>query len=230
MSREKARELRKAFRHNVAMLAGRYQESQSDQYPVEYRQREGAAILKELNGLEAGLSRELLLWNYAQRAEASRLRSSDPVGDAATETRRLREQMEASSLAEQYPSAVQARNILLPEARRLIETGNLERAQVYLNAAKKHGVMDGSSEREINRILDRTVPHRYKAVAIEVAAVDELELARRDIAEARVTHKLGTPVEQVRASTAMKMADFKRQQEAVVLEQQHGITLPPAHE
>lgn len=228
MSRSKARALRKEFREKFLRLAMRYNESQSEQYPQEFRQSEGAAIRKEINALEATLSREMLLWHYGEKTEASRLRSSDPIGDPATETRRLREQMEAASLAEQYPSATQARNILVPEARRLIETGNLERAEVYLAAARKHGVEDGHSQHEINRIYDRTVPHRKRAVEVEVAAADELELSRRDIAAMRLEHQIGSSSELVRASTFLKMADYKRQQEAAVLERDHGIALPTA--
>lgn len=53
--------MRKAFRQQYAAVAARYAESQSERYPIEYRQREGAAILKELNLLEAAHSRDMLL-------------------------------------------------------------------------------------------------------------------------------------------------------------------------
>ena len=59
-------------------------------------------------------------------------------------------------------------------------------------------------------------------------AADELELARRDAAAARVTHKIGTDKELVRASTTMKMADYKRQREAPALARELGIELPSA--
>jgi hypothetical protein len=72
------------------------------------------------------------------------------------------------------------------------------------------------------------VPHRRQAVEIEVMAQDELELSRRDIAASRVAHKIGTPVEQIRASNHMKMADYQRQREAPVLAQELGIELPSA--
>jgi hypothetical protein len=228
VNRDKARALRKTFREQFAAIAARYAESQSDRYPIEYRQREGASILKELAALETSHSREMLLWHHGQRTEAARLRASDPVGDSATETRRLREQMEANALADQYPSRAQARNILLPEAWRLLGAGNLDGAQKYLAAARKVGAEDGNLDREINRLLDVSVPHRRQAVEIEVMAQDELELSRRDIAASRVAHKIGTPVEQIRASNVMKMADYQRQREAPILAQELGIELPSA--
>ena len=73
-----------------------------------------------------------------------------------------------------------------------------------------------------------SVPHRRQAIEIEIAAQDEFELARRDVAEAKVVHKLGNLQEQARQSTRLKMADYKRQQEAEVLKQELGIELPSA--
>ena len=77
--------------------------------------------------------------------EAARLRAADPVGDPAVETRRLREQMEANALAEQYPSRAQAKNMLLPEAWRLLHAGNLDRRAGYVAAAKKVGATTAGS-------------------------------------------------------------------------------------
>lgn len=218
MSRDRARAMRKTFREQYAAVAARYTESQSERYPIEYRQREGAAILKELNLLDATLSRDMLLWHYGQKVEAARLRASDPVGDPATETRRLREQMEANALAERYPTKIEAQNHLLPEAWRLLNAGNLDRAQMYAAAARKRGAEDGTFDREVNRLLDATVPHRRQAI----------ELSRRDAAAARLAHKIGTPVELVRASNTVQMADYKRQREVPILKEEHGIDLPPA--
>ena len=226
MSRDKARALRKAFREQYAAVAQRYEESQSERYPIEYRQREGAAILKELNLLDATLSRDMLLWHYGQKVEAARLRASDPVADPATETRHLREQLEADALADRYPTKIEARNHLLPEAWRLLNAGNIDRAQMYAAAARKRGAEDGTFDRDVNRLLDATVPHRRQAVEIEVMAADEIELSRRDAAAARLAHKIGTPVELVRASNTVQMADYKRQREAPILKEELGIELP----
>ncbi len=226
MSRDKARAMRKTFREQFAAIAARYNQSQSDRYPVEFRQREGAAILKELSVLDATLSRDMLVWHHGQKTEAARLRASDPVSDPAVEMRRLREQMEANALAEQYPARAQARNILLPEAWRLLEAGNLDGAQKYLAAAKKVGVEDGRLDLAIADRLDVTVPHRRQAVEIEVMAQDEFELSRRDVAAARLNHQIGTPQELVRASNSVQMADYKRQREAPVLARELGIELP----
>lgn len=226
VSRDKARAMRKEFRQKFDAVAARYAESQSDRFPVEYRERQGAAILKELSVLDAALSRDMLLWHHAQKVEAARLRASDPLGDPATETRRLREHMEADRLAEQYPSRTQARNILMPEASRLLDAGNLDAARVYLTAAKKLGADTSMLDHEVDRILDRTVPHRRQAVEIEVMAADEMELARRDAAAVRLNHKIGTTQELARASTTVQMADYKRQREAPVLVRELGIELP----
>jgi vacuolar-type H+-ATPase subunit H len=226
VSRDKARTLRKEFREKFAAIAQRYTESQLDKYPIEFRQREGAAILKELDALDAALSRGMLLWHYGQKVEAARLRATDPIGDAAAETRRLRERMEADALAEQYPSRAQARNLLLPEAERLMNAGNLDAAQVYLAAARKVGGDTSRLDLAVNRLLDRTVPHRRQAVEIEVMAADEMELARRDAAAQRLAYKVGSPTDLVRASNTVQMADYKRRQEAPILKQELGIELP----
>jgi len=228
MSRAQARAIRRKFRDDFQRLAMEYAAAQDERYPREYREQEQSRVLKEVNRLEALLTHRMLVWNRERRAEADRVRHADPVGDAATETRRLREQMEIGNLAEQFPSAVQGRNILLPEAWKFLNAGNVERAQVYVQAARKVGAQDGTIDREINRLLDATVPHRRKAVEIEVAAADEVELARRDVAEMRLLHKVGSDTELVRASTAVKMHDYKRAREADILQREHGIELPTA--
>ena len=138
----------------------------------------------------------MLLWHHGQRVEAARLRASDPVGDPATETRRLREQMEADALADRYATRIEAQNHLLPEAWRLLNAGNLDRAQMYAGgSAEASAPRTATFDREVNRLLDATVPHRRQAVEIEVMAADELELSRRDVAASRLAHKIGTPVE-----------------------------------
>lgn len=228
VSRDKARALRKAFREQFGALAQRYEASQSDRYPEEYRQREGDAIRREMIAAETQLSREILLWSRSLRGEAAQLRQQDPPLDAAAETRRLREQLEVASLAEQFPSKVQAQNFLLPQARAALQGGNVDRARVYFEAARRQAAHDGELERDIEHTLDRVVPHRRKAIELEVTATDELELSRRDIAQMKLVHRLGTPQEQARASTAVKMADFKREREAAFLKDESGIELPPA--
>ena len=134
--------------------------------------------------------------------------------------------MEANALAERCPTKIEAQNHLLPEAWRLLNAGNIDRAEMYAAAARKRGAEDGTFDREVNRLLDSTLPHRRQAVEVEVMAADELELSRRDVAAQRLAHKIGTPVELVRASNTVKLADYKRQQEAPVLKQELGIELP----
>ena len=229
MSRDKARELRKAYQAAFDKLAAKLTESQSDRYPVEFRQREGASIRQEMVRLEVAFNREMLLWHHSQKVEASVLRQQTPTLDAAGETRRLREQMEVDSLAKQYPSKVQAQNFLIPQARAALDGGNLDRAQVFFAAAKQSGYTDGALERDINITLDRVVPHRHQAIELEVMAADEVELARRDVAKALLVHEgVGTPAERIRASNTVQMVEYKRSQEAPILKEQHGIELPPA--
>lgn len=226
MSRDTARAIRKEFRSKVDRLAQQFHASQSEQYPAEYRAREGERILKEISFAEASLATEMQKWNYAQQVEAARLRHLDPVGSPAEESRRLSERMDMLALAERYPAPAQARNILIPQAREFLANGNISKASVYFEAARKVGVYDGTVEKAIEDALDRTVPHRRQAIEIAVAAQDEFELSRRDVAAARLTHKIGTQQELVRASTAVQMADFKRQREAPVLAKELGIELP----
>jgi hypothetical protein len=226
--RDKAKALRKEFKAKFAMLAGKYSASQDDRYPQEYRDREGAAILREMNILEATLSRDLILWSHGQKVEAARLRQIEPELDAAGETRKLREALEVDQLAKTYPSKTQAKNFLLPIAREALQAGNLAKARKHFAAAQQVGAFDGELERGINAALDMADPNRRKAVEVEVAAADELELGRRDVAAQRVLHQIGTQQELARASTVQKMADFKRKREAEFLLQESGIELGAA--
>lgn len=227
MTRERARAIRKEFRATVDRLAAQYHASQRDQYPAEYREREGARILREIRMAESTLSTEVQKWHYAQRVEAARLRHIEPMGDTATETRRLCERMEVAELTDRFrDNRVSAKNTLLPQAQEYLAAGNIDRARVYFDAAKNVGVHDGTLEASIEQALDLTVPHRRQAVEIEVMAQDEFELSRRDVAQRRLIHQVGTPQELVRASNTVKMADFKRQREAPVLARELGIELP----
>jgi hypothetical protein len=209
----KAKELRETFRKRFRDLANEYHETQSDRYPQEFRDREGARVKQAMRHLEAQFQNDLILWQHSQRVEVAKLRASDPPADTATEMRRLREQIEVSALVEQYPSAVQGRNILLPEAWRLLSGGNAERAQVYVAAAQRVGAHDGRAEQEINRLLDATVPHRKKAVELDLSISREVELARIDLAEAKVEGRVGTPQELSSASTAAKVAAYQLRRE-----------------
>jgi hypothetical protein len=61
-------------------------------------------------------------------------------------------------------------------------------------------------------------------------AQDELELSRRDIAASKVALGIGAQQEQARALTAMKLADYRREREAVILKEEGGIEPPSAVE
>jgi len=225
--RDRAKALRKAFREKFAMLAGEYAESQSEKYPTEYREKEGTRLLRAMSMAEAELSVAIQQWHFGQKVEAARLRHLTPTGDVASETRRLREQQEVDQLAAQFPTRTQARSTLIPLAKEYLAAGNVDRASVYFHAAQKVGSYDGTLERDIEAALDLSVPHRRSAVEIEVAAQDEFELSRKDIAEQKVLHKVGDLQEQARQSTIAKMAQWKRQREAAFLLSESGIELPP---
>lgn len=228
--RTKAKDLRKEFRAKFAFLAGEYQESQDEKYFVEFREKEGDRVLKAMSLLEATLQVAIVQWSHGQRVEAAMLRHVDPVGNPAEETRRLREVLEVDQLAAANPSRQQAMNTLIPQARDYLANGQVDRAQVFLKAAVKAGAYDGTLERDLNTALDRVVPNRRRAVEIEVAAADEVDLALRDVASQRVLHKVGDQQEQVRASTALKMAAYKREREAAILLAESNIDLGPATE
>lgn len=227
VNRDKPKAIRKEFRERFSALAARFKESQSERYPVEFRQTEGAAIQREMRVLEAGLQNDMIVWRHGQQVEAERLRQLDPPLDAAGETRRLRETMEVEALTKQYPGKVQMQNFVLPAARAAIAAGNIAKARVHYSAAQRLGVFDGTIERDISAALDMADPNRRSAVEIEVATADELELSRRAVADAKVRHQIGSLQEQTAASTVVKLADFKRQQEAAVQLRESGIELPP---
>jgi hypothetical protein len=97
-----------------------------------------------------------------------------------------------------YPAPAQARNILLPQAQEFLTAGNVAKARVYFEAAKKIGVH----------------------------AQDESQLSKRDVAQRTLMHKIGSSQDIIRASTAVKMHDYKRQREAPVLARELGTELP----
>ncbi len=188
----------------------------------------GSAIIHELRLLEAQFNNDLLVWGHGQRVEAARLRQVEPALDAAGETRKLREALQVDQLARLYPTKTQASNFLLPIARDALAAGNLAKAQVHFAAAQQVGAYDGELERGLNAARDLADPNRRKASEIEVATADELELGRRDIAAQRLLHSIGTAQDLVRASTTVKMADFKREREAEILLRESGIELGAA--
>jgi hypothetical protein len=158
-------------------------------------------------------------WRNAERQRNLALYAQDPVGDAAAETRRLRLEQETAALAAQFMGQrVQAKNRLLPQAGEALAAGNVERAQVVLNAAKRIGLEDARLEHAIKTTLDQTVPHRKAALQglgrIE-QTVDGLRLA---IVTERQAAGIGTSSEQVRDSSYRKMIEWRREQGLILVD------------
>lgn len=212
MTRDKARELRQAFEKKYATLARELNTSQDEKFPKEYRDREKERLTQQLAMVESQYRRQMLIWGHAERTRAAVLRNSDPVQDAATETRRLRQQMEINALAEQFKGRTLARNYLLPEARRFIELGLWDKAGVYLEAAIKNGAHDGRAVKELNAIKDEQIPERKRAIAIEQAVAEETRDMFLSIDTLKVDNKIGSRQEQVRASTGRKLREWQKRE------------------
>lgn len=184
---------------------------------VAWRSQQRAALRREWQMVESQAYNEATQWRNEERQRNLALYESDPMGDAAAETRRLREEQETAALTSQYMgNRVQARNRLLPEAHEALALGNTSRAIVILNAAKRIGIEDARLEHAIKTTLDQTVPHRKQALEglgrIE-QTVDDLRLA---IVTERQAAGVGTHQEQVRDSSYRKMVEWRRAEGLVV--------------
>ncbi|HEV8489551.1 MAG TPA: hypothetical protein VGQ58_07160 [Candidatus Limnocylindrales bacterium] len=155
-------------------------------------------------------------WVEANWALAQALYDSDPVGDAATESRRVADELAITGLAAPLIGQPQAmiRNRLLSEARRLIASNAPDRARVYVEAARRAGVTDGRLDNALTEALDRSVPHRRQAREQMDEIVLQRDLLRNDIYSERLTQKVGTTAEQAATSANLKMRNFMQEQRA----------------
>jgi len=182
-----------------------------------WRVQRRAELRREWRQAESRAYAEVTEWRDAETQRNRALYATDPVGDAAAETRRLRLEQETAALAAQYlGNRVQAKNRLLPQAHEALAVGNVDRAQVILNAAQRIGLEDGRLDHAIRTTLDQTVPHRKQALEalgrIETT-VDDLRLS---IVTERMASGVGTSSEQVRDSSYRKMIEWRRSQGLIV--------------
>jgi hypothetical protein len=226
---QSAKQIRAAMRkrlRDLAMQLANVQEKDDVQYPVEFqreRQQQRALLIREWTTIEGQFYGEMQQWVADQAREAERLRYSDPLGDAAQESRRVSENLEIARLAEPHIGAgrTQVTNHLLNEARRFLSLDLPDRARLYVEAARRAGVDDPSLSAALEDAYDRTVPHRRQARAIEQSAREQQDLFDNDRYSLRLVHKVGN---QVQASTASKLLAARRGEStpAGMLDAAHG--------
>jgi hypothetical protein len=212
--KEKAKQIRERMRKRLAEVAQRMalvQEAEDEQFPPEYQVKRGqqrGELLREWKLVEGQGEAEINAWAQETRREADALYHSDPVGDPATESRRVSENMEIARLAEQFiGQPTMARNRLIPEVRRFISLGVLDKARIHLEAAKRAGVVDGRLDQALTDAYDQTVPHRKRAREQMRVIEDQRDLFDNDRYSLRLVYRVGS---QVQASTAAKMLAARR--------------------
>jgi hypothetical protein len=226
---KKAKDIRAWRNAETQRLAAELAASQHDGYTKEYRDAERDRITREYKAINDRAAAEMEAWRAEEIAEANRLYFSDPQGDAAAETRRLRRIEEVKAITERYSGQGRTtiENHVLSEARRFVAMGAMDRAQTYYEAGQRLGVEDGNVTQAIEAHLDRTLPHRKQARQHRLDVAAEVDFLRLDISKGRLMHGIGSPVEQVRDQTAVKLAEFKEPREAEMLREQ-GLE-PPAY-
>lgn len=220
--KDKAKEIRERMRKRLGEVAQRMalvKEADDEQFPPDYqakRAQQRTELRREWNTIEAGAFGELQAWAQEQTTRAQAQYASDPIGDAATESRRVSRNLEIAGLAERFIGQPRmASNHLLPEVRRFMSLGLLDRAETYLEAAKRAGVIDARLEHALSSALDESIPHRKQALSQMREVQDERDSFDLDRYSARIAHGVGSRSEQVNNSTALKLAQW-RQREGLV--------------
>lgn len=217
--RDKAKAIREQMRKQLAEVARRLDEVRAEddeQFPVEFQVKRSAQrgeLRREWKRIESAAQADMNAWAQEAQRSAQALYHTEPVVDAAAESRRVSEQMEIAALATPYigqPTMV--RNKLLPEARRYIALGVLDKARIHIEAARRAGVEDGRLDHALAAALDETVPHRKQAREHMRSVADEQDLFANDMYSTRLAHRFGTPSEQVQASTMTKMIEYRRRE------------------
>ncbi len=213
-----ADEIRKRMSKALADVASRYalvNPEDDEQYPPDYRLKREltrADLLREWRTIESTALGELNAWAQEAGQAAEALYLSDPVGDAAAESRRVSERLEAQELATPFvgQSPTMVRNRLLPHVQRFIATGNLDRARVFMSAAKIAGVEDGRLEQALTEAEDASIPHRKLAREQQRAIADETDVLRAEMYGARIIHGIGSRDELNQAATMSKMLAWRQ--------------------
>lgn len=182
-----------------------------------WRAQQRADMRREWQTVESQAYAEATEWRNAERQRNLTLYHQDPVGDAAAETRRLRQEQETAALTAQFMGQrTAAKNRLLPQAHEALAVGNVDRATVILNAAKRIGLEDARLEHAINTTLDQTVPHRKQALEALGRIEQTVDDLRLSIVTERQAAGVGLHSDQVRDSSYRKMLEWRRSQGLVV--------------
>ncbi len=215
MTAQVAKQTRAAMRKElkgIALRLNAIREQDDDKFPVHHqaeRQRERGALIRQWMLIESRYQGEMAAWHETQRNTAARKRAEDPILDAARESRRVSENLEIAGLAQPLIGAgrTQIKRTLHDEAKRFLALDMPDRARIYLEAAKRAGYEDPALTAAYEDTLDRTVPARREARAIETAAQDQMDLFDNDRYAMRIVHNVG---DQVRANTAAKLLAWRR--------------------
>lgn len=187
-----------------------------------WRSQQRAELRREWQLVESQTYAAVTEWREAERQRHTTAYHQDPLGDAAAETRRMREESETAALTAQYMGQrVMARNRLLPQAHEALAVGNVARAQVILNAAKRIGIEDARLEHAITTTLDQTLPHRKAALEGLGRVEQEVDAIRLAVVTERQASGIGTSTQQVRDSSYRKMLEY-RQQQGLIIDQSGG--------
>ena len=214
----------------VREIAEALRASQHEGYTKEYRDSERARLNAEFQRTTNHYRALLDQWYAQQRTAAQAAYEQEPEGDAATEMRRLRFRDEVRSLAEQYAgdtAKMQARNILLPEARRLATIGAMDKAHLYAEAARRHGATDPKLDVAVKQHLDRTEPHRREAIDAMQAIEGEMVEFRLGAVKARAMYGFGTPSQQAVARDNANFLEWKKQREDAFIAEANGGQATP---
>lgn len=215
MTVQVAKQTRATMRKRLAQLAmqlNAVRESDDAKFPIPHqqeRQRERGNLIREWTRVESQYAAEMGAWHQTQVNTAARKRAEDPILDAARESRRVSENLEIAGLAQPLIGAgrTQIKRSLHDEAKRFLALDMPDRARVYLEASKRAGYEDPTLTQAYEDALDRTVPARREARAIETAAQDQIDLFDNDRYALRIVHGVG---DQVRANTGAKLLAWRR--------------------
>lgn len=209
--------IRSEMRHRLANIAGRLalvKEADDPQYPEDHRltrRQQREVLIREWKTVEERGFGELRQWAETARAEATALYESEPIGDAAAESRRVANELEIARIAAPLigQSGTLIKNRLLGEARRYLALNMPDKARIQLEAARRAGVEDGRLDQALSEAYDRTVPTRKQGREQLQAIQDEQDLYDVDRYNLRIAHNVG---DAVRNSNAAKLLAYQRGQ------------------
>lgn len=196
----------------VAMKLAMIKADEDEKYPEEHRrtrEKQRSELFREWNTIESQGIAELREWQKQANEEAQRIYHSDPIGDAASESRRVSENLEIARLAEPLIGSGRTMidNHLLTEARRFLALDLPDKARLYVEAARRAGHDDSTIRNAVEAAYDRSIPHRKRARDLMNEAEVQSDLIENDRFSLRLVHGVG---DQVQASTAAKLLAARR--------------------